>query len=62
MYVFMKDVKKLAQEKQWHVGVYMSTCQLDRWQDVWLCQFNFIPLWNSIVPNKYSLNENELMS
>lgn len=30
----MKDVKKLAQEKQWHLGVYMSTYQLDRWQDV----------------------------
>jgi len=64
----LKDVKELAQEKQWHLYVYMSTSRRHRWQDFWPCLSRFISLWHSTLPNvnqslnKYSLNENELMS
>lgn len=62
----LKDVKELAHEKQWHLCVYMSISRLDRWEDPWLCLFNFAFLWHSTVSDmnqslsKYSLNENEV--
>lgn len=30
----IKDANELAQENEWHLCVYMSTSQLDEWQDL----------------------------
>lgn len=57
----LKDAKELAREKQWHLCVYMSIFQLDKWQV-------FDPVCSILYPsetaesNKYSLNEKELTS